>query len=178
MPFSLASFLLNLDNFGHKVELNYKGSETHKSHLGGLCSFCVKVMTLIMAVVALKSMILMEDPEVVSFSRPLSKDEIKQNTQVSFEDYGYLLGVMTLINGWPADIPPEVGSLKAKVVMFDHELKTHTYLLELKDCKDFLEEETFKKDDMNVFANSSIDGGFLKCVDPADMIISGFNDYS
>ena len=126
MPFSLASLLLNQDNFGHKVELNYKGSETHKSHLGGLCSFGVKVMTLIMAVVALKSMILMEDPEVVSFSRPLSKDEIKQNTQVSFEDYGYLLGVMSFVNGWPADIPPEVGNLKAQVFTFDHHLNTLT----------------------------------------------------
>ena len=65
--------LPSLDNFGHSFALTYKGSEAYQTKLGGLCSLLIKVMTLIMFIVTCKSMILMEDPAIASFSRPLSK---------------------------------------------------------------------------------------------------------
>ena len=64
-----------------------------------------------MLVIATKSMILMEDPEITSFARPLSKNEREERGPVNLGEEGFVLGVVSLVNQKPALIPPQVGKL-------------------------------------------------------------------
>lgn len=75
MTSSIMSFVVGFDNFGHPAQLTYKGKQTFQTKLGGLCSIVIKVMTIVMVVIGLKSMMLMEDPEITSFTRFLTGKE-------------------------------------------------------------------------------------------------------
>ena len=106
--------LESLDIFGENFPITYKKKETYQTKLGGVCSLLVKTLTLVMLVVLLKSMVLMEDPEIVSFSRPLKTSEKDDLGNLNFQDEGVIFGMMTSINGKPSDIPPAVGTIIAK----------------------------------------------------------------
>ena len=103
-----------MDIFGENFLITYKKKETYQTKLGGVCSLLVKTLTLVMLVVLLKSMFLMEDPEIVSFSRPLKTSEKDDLGNLNFQDEGVIFGMMTSINGKPSDIPPAVGTIIAK----------------------------------------------------------------
>ena len=64
--------LAKFDDFGHKPVLNYKGAESHQTCFGGFCSFAVKLLTLIMIYMTGKKILRMEDPNIISFDRPMS----------------------------------------------------------------------------------------------------------
>ena len=89
MRFSLMRQLATFDDFGHRPQLMYKGAESHQTSLGGVCSCVVKIMTLIMIFMAGKSLLLMEDPDIISFSRPMSKEERDALGPINFADYGF-----------------------------------------------------------------------------------------
>lgn len=69
MQSSFSKLLVSFDDFGHSFALTYKGQETHQTLLGGILSFLIKAMTITMIILLTKSMLLMEDPEIVSYSR-------------------------------------------------------------------------------------------------------------
>ena len=78
MRSSFIRFITSLDDFGHTFQLTYKGEEHFQTRLGGTCSLIVKATTFILFIVYIKSMLLMEDPDISSFARPLTKDEKRQ----------------------------------------------------------------------------------------------------
>ena len=62
----------------------------------------VKVTTIILFVVYIKSMLLMEDPVINSFARTLSKEERQKEQEfVNFAEKGFIAGVEASINGYP-----------------------------------------------------------------------------
>ena len=70
-------------------------------------------MTIVMVGIGFKSMMLMEDPEITSFTRSLTTKEKNEFGPVNFGEYNFLLGVVPLVNGVPSQIPPEIGSFSA-----------------------------------------------------------------
>ena len=78
--------LESLDIFGEKFPITYKKKETYRTRLGGVCSLLVKSLTLVLLVVLLKSMFLMEEPEIVSFPRPLKTSEKEVLGFLNFQD--------------------------------------------------------------------------------------------
>ena len=113
---SISRLFAGLDDFGHRYPLTYKGSDSYQTAMGGMASALIKVLTLTMIVVYFKSMWLMEDPEIISFSRPLSKQEKDELGPINFGEQGFYLGVVTYVNAVPAHIPPEVGKLASYAV--------------------------------------------------------------
>ena len=53
MPSDFRSRFLAIDLFGHPINLNYKGQETHKTLLGSSLSLLVFALTLIIAIMSL-----------------------------------------------------------------------------------------------------------------------------
>ena len=109
--------LVSFDQFGHNFKLSYKGEDTYQTRLGGLCTFILKVITLIMIVVQTKSMIEMDDPKIISYTRPLTRQEKIKHKPVNFDEEGFLFGFITFVNDWPSWIPPEVGKIRASRVL-------------------------------------------------------------
>ena len=91
-------FVKSLDDFGHQFQLTYKGEDNYQTRLGGICSLLIKVNTLILFIVKFKSMLLMEDPIITNFDRPLSKEEKQNHKVVNFADEDFVFGVVALIN--------------------------------------------------------------------------------
>ena len=52
MKISLSKLVKTMDDFGHPINVTYKGEETHQSIIGGTFSVLVKVLTLILSVKA------------------------------------------------------------------------------------------------------------------------------
>ena len=100
----------------------------------------LQLLTLIMIVVASKSMLLMEDPKISSYPRPMSDQEKAELGPVNFGEEGFLLAAIAIINHTPGIVPPEVGRLTAYA-----ETRTVTNLtihyahdeLALSDCAEF-----------------------------------------
>lgn len=49
MRFSFVELLHYVDQFGRPINVNYKGSEAYTTKLGGLLSFSVVVLTIVLA---------------------------------------------------------------------------------------------------------------------------------
>ena len=76
--------LRSLDNFGHPIQLNYKGNETYQSACGGLLTIAVQVITLIASISALTEVFGMKDPKITSFTRPLTEKDRDDLGVISF----------------------------------------------------------------------------------------------
>jgi len=82
------------DELGHPIQLTYKGEDTHQSMLGALVTIAVQIFTLVVAIKSLQEVALMEDPEIVSYARPMSLADRKSIGAVNFEDHGYMIAFM------------------------------------------------------------------------------------
>lgn len=153
MASSLTRLFTGFDAFGHPFKMTHKGADTYQTRLGGFCSVTIRVLTLIMVVIALKSMLLMEDPEIISFARPLSRQEKLDLGKVNLAEKGLLFGLLVSINGKLAEIPPEVGRLSARYITKANEknlnspfAEPHQYKeLVLRKCMDFFDESSREK---------------------------------
>ena len=73
--FSLFRMLRKFDDYGYPIQVNYKGEATYQSFLGGMLTLLVNVMTLMIVVIGLKKVLLMDDPNITSFPRPVTAEE-------------------------------------------------------------------------------------------------------
>ena len=136
MRFSLMRLLVSFDQFGYNFKLTYKGEDTYQTRLGGLCTFILKVITLIMMVVHAKSMIEMDDPKIISYARPLTREEKIKHKAINFAEEGFLVGFVSYVNEWPSLIPPEVGGIRATRIL--DRWGSHREELELKRIDQFM----------------------------------------
>ena len=70
--FSLFRMLRKFDDYGYPIRLRYKGEATYQSFLGGVLTLTVQVLTFIIVVIGLKKVLLMGDPNITSFPRPVT----------------------------------------------------------------------------------------------------------
>ena len=61
--------------------------------LGGVLSIGVKVLTIVLAISAFQEVILMEEPIITNYSRPLSLDDREELGAFNFADQGYIIAV-------------------------------------------------------------------------------------
>ena len=112
------TFLRNRDSFGHPVTVGYKGSDTYSTNIGGILSLLVKGFTAALVFMSLQELVLMEDPQIRNYTRPLSKKGREELIPVKFSEYDYILAVETdafyLKDGKKFNhIPVEIGRLVA-----------------------------------------------------------------
>ena len=62
MRLGLKGFIRTLDDFGHPINVTYKGEETHQSCLGGVLTIVVKFFTAMVALKAIGEVFKMDDP--------------------------------------------------------------------------------------------------------------------
>ena len=94
MHFSLGSFVKNLDNFGHRISVSYKGQDSHQTIVGGFMTIIVRVLTAITIVIGLEKVIGMTEPIITSFPRFIPHDERQERGTISFADLQFNIGVM------------------------------------------------------------------------------------
>ena len=73
--FSLIALVRGLDIFGHPITVNFRGSQTHKSILGALCTLTVYAITIAIATTKLTEIKDMNDPQITAFTKPLTEAE-------------------------------------------------------------------------------------------------------
>ena len=87
------AFLRRRDSFGHPVKLLYKGNETHNTIIGGILSVLVQGMTLVMMITAITELVLMKEPKISSFDKPLTTDDRKSIVPINFEEFDYVIAI-------------------------------------------------------------------------------------
>ena len=74
MGFKVIKMLRNLDDFGHPVNVSFKGEESYKSPLGGILTIAVRLLTLVIVYKAVAEVFNMEDPVIKSIARPIGPE--------------------------------------------------------------------------------------------------------
>ena len=97
MRASLSHWLKSVDSFGHPVQVNYKGDKTFKSQVGGVLSLLSMALTLMMVVRAVKEMVLMEEPTLSEFAKPLELSDRIELAPVKFSDYDFIFMIITFV---------------------------------------------------------------------------------
>ena len=164
--------LVKFDQFGHNFKLSYQGEETYQTRLGGLCTFILKVLTLIMIVVHTESMIEMDDPKIISYARPLSHQEKLEQKPVNFAEEGFGVGVTTLVNGYPGIIPFKVGQLKAYRIFDEYGYRREE--IKLKNIDEFMSDKY--SEDMHSGLLWMMKNGYVYGADPAECSVNQFSD--
>ena len=87
----LTGAIKSRDTFGHPIDVRYKGRETHNSVTGGILTLMLQIFTGILTITSLIEVFKMNEPKIVSYTKPLSVDDRAEITPVSFKDYNYVL---------------------------------------------------------------------------------------
>ena len=74
--FSLLRLVRSLDDFGHRLNLRYKGEETLQSWQGGALSLLVQILTFVIVIIGVQKVLEMKDPKITQILRPLEEDEV------------------------------------------------------------------------------------------------------
>ena len=112
----LSSFLTNRDNLGHPITVNYKGSDTYQTKLGGFFTIGIRAMMLIYLLITVIALVAMSDPNIVSYSRRLYKEEVDEmGTVYPAQDYYFNFGVYFQDQeGKSVKIPENIGGMVAR----------------------------------------------------------------
>ena len=88
---AITRFVRSLDDFGHPIRLNYRGENTYQSCLGGSLSIVTVTLTLFMVISGIRKVVLMLDPNVTTFLRPVSTEERDKFREkgVNFAEYDF-----------------------------------------------------------------------------------------
>lgn len=114
-------FFISFDDFGHKQPLTYRGSETFQTRLGAICTIITRVLSLFVFAYYFNEMIKKQNPQVESYLLPIAEDEMEDTGEINLADIGFYFGIETLIDYKPKDIPPEVGRVKAEVIIITYD---------------------------------------------------------
>ena len=93
MKFQIGSFFKSIDLFGHPIKVNYKGQHDYKSLIGGVFSILAYSLTLVLIYRAVKEMIIMDDPVLTEFTKPLQISDRKELVPVIGSDYDFIFMV-------------------------------------------------------------------------------------
>ena len=126
-----------------------------------------------MVVMAVQEIVLMDDPQISSYDKPLSMDERSDLVPLKLDDYDFVIGIKMFVvgeNGYLRDgIPPEVGS----IIAYMEENDTITKL-SLTNCAQLLSEKVIKASNNEEF-NFSSDKSIV-CLNPRNAQVSNFDD--
>ena len=92
----LGAWVKDHDIFGHPVTVFYKGADTYKTKLGILCTLGVWFLTLSYTVIQLTELTVMEEPDVLVFTKTLTEpqketpDFVPLNLNEKFVDMGFV----------------------------------------------------------------------------------------
>ena len=90
MKFSLGAFVRSIDLFGHPIKVNYKGQHDYNTLFGGVFSILAYSLTLVLVYRAVKEIIIMEDPELKEFTKPLQASDREELVPVIGSDYDFI----------------------------------------------------------------------------------------
>ena len=115
--FYFGRLLRHLDVFGHRVSLNYKGNETYTTVLGGVLSIIVYGLTLILAIRAMQEILMMDEPSLTEYEKPLSLSDRAELGPIRGNDYEFIFALIIEIEDLATEeetfgIPPEVGKFR------------------------------------------------------------------
>ena len=107
------------DAFGHDIKVNYRGSGSFTTVFGGLVTFCVYALTMVLVIKNVREIFLMQDPTLSEYSEPLTLDDRAEWVPLNHKDFNFVLGVVTRVYGNKTDdsedtkpypLPREVGT--------------------------------------------------------------------
>ena len=102
---SIKRFLTSRDVFGHPIQVVFKGRESFNSVTGGITTILMQILTTIIIIQALLEVFLMQDPKILSYPLPLSRQDRTELIPVMFHHYNYAYVVRLNINGKENSIP-------------------------------------------------------------------------
>ena len=73
----IGAWVKDYDIFGHPVTVFYKGTDTYKTKLGLLCTLGVWFLTLSYTFIQLTELMVMEEPDVLVFTKTLTEPQKK-----------------------------------------------------------------------------------------------------
>lgn len=72
---AVVDFIRGADSLGHTIKVNYKGKHHFTTICGGLVSLIMQGMMLYLVGESTYEMFFMKNPEIVTFTKPLSREE-------------------------------------------------------------------------------------------------------
>ena len=119
MRFSLARFVRSFDDYGHPIQVTYKGEESYQTFLGGVCTGLVQITTLIMILLGLENVLMMTEPSIISFSKTISVDEQADMEEISFARHNFTLAFLITVKTYNGKeltgLPPELGYMRSMI---------------------------------------------------------------
>ena len=168
MRFSIVKFVRSFDDYGHPIQVTYKGEESHQTFLGGICTALVQMTTLIMIVLGLENVLLMTDPSITSFSKTITVDEQADTKEISFTKYNFTLAFVIEVESLDGvksiGLPPEVGRMKSMIEDLADEKRVKPEITHL-PCPEVV--PGLAKGE--VYSN-------LTCLDKSNSVLSQFSD--
>ena len=113
--------LRSADLFGHQVGVNYKGKEFYNTIFGGVVSLSVCLLTLVLAINTTIELILMNDPTVTEYLKPLSSEDRSALIPVSGSDYDFVFAIEIVVKDDDGNetanpvIPSDIGKLTVEI---------------------------------------------------------------
>ena len=108
------SFLLSRDMLGHQISINYKGNPTYNTKFGAFLSIGIQVLVLFQLIQLSIDMVSMNDPTIISYNRPLYKEEIADFDLIELDEYRWTFGVYFTNSdnpNIPIELPAEIGRI-------------------------------------------------------------------
>ena len=106
--------------------------------LGGVLSIAVKILTIVLSISAFQEVILMEEPLITNYSRPMSLGDRDELGSFQLADHRYIIAVeMFAITPKRSGVkvPAEYGTMFATV---NKETEKGVDLLEMRPCEDLI----------------------------------------
>ena len=132
----------------------------------------ITILTLVIIFRECESAYLMDDPDIISFSRHLSQYDRKSMGAFNGAEQSFWLSYTAIINDTPSEIPPEVGSFFARGVYLTEDDEEISEELQLHTCSDVVPEE--HREILLEEAEEFIKA--FRCIDPDDWNISTYID--
>ena len=97
MATTLLGKLRGIDTFGRPIRTNFKGSESHKSLLGGLLTLTVYVLTMINIGIASDEFVNMNDPKLTTYVQPHTFEERADLIPLKPDDWSAYFAIYTIV---------------------------------------------------------------------------------
>ena len=95
MAGSLSRFLLSLDDYGHKQNLTYRGSETFPTMIGAGCTVVTRILTVLIFIFYFIELIEKAEPQIQSYRIPVPEEERIETGDVNLGEIDFYLGLGT-----------------------------------------------------------------------------------
>ena len=163
---AIGKSLRERDTFGQRVFVAYRGRETHDSTCGGLLSLAVLALTMILIFNSGWEVLFMEEPQIFSYSVPLSREDKQELIPLRFSDYSYTLAFRL------SDIPPpQLGYIFAYAWVDGKKEQIIPA-----NCTEVLSQDTIDRSSEPGSSNKFGYDDKTICFTPEDVILSDYSD--